>query len=275
MILVYALIISILASSLFGMLYEVCFVWKRTRNFCAGDPIFHELTFEYLGTFKAFEEIDGRKFVAVTEQGGQYSFHRVTTKRPWWHFWGFRKKVITRDDLNPYLIRYSFVPFGGRFHNWFAMKIHNIVLNDDMCQHDHPWWFVSILLRGGYYEWKPVTYKDQLRFVKNKTWWKMMENCEIRRTESLEKAGDATGYEYRKWYRPGSILIRRPNQLHRLELKKTKCEICAVDSCISGCLPLRQAWSLVFTFLKVRPWGFITKHGWIEWMKYKQESHCE
>ncbi|RKR83214.1 hypothetical protein BDD43_3416 [Mucilaginibacter gracilis] len=60
----------------------------------------------------------------------------------------YKKKVIQRIDNKPYLIRYSL--FTCR---WFAVKVHNIILSDFECQHDHPWAFVTILLKGGYVEY--------------------------------------------------------------------------------------------------------------------------
>lgn len=59
----------------------------------------------------------------------------------------FKKKVIHRGDNIPYLVRYSI--FSCR---WFAIKVHHILISDDDCLHDHPWSFISILLRGSYQE---------------------------------------------------------------------------------------------------------------------------
>lgn len=53
---------------------------------------------------------------------------------------------ITGNDL--YLRRWSFwLPFG------WSIKIHKIVrADDDRCQHDHPWIFIRVVLKGGYVE---------------------------------------------------------------------------------------------------------------------------
>lgn len=60
----------------------------------------------------------------------------------------YKRKVISRgDDGKPYLIRYSIFSCA-----WFAIKIHNILLSDHDCLHDHPWNFISIILWGGYVE---------------------------------------------------------------------------------------------------------------------------
>lgn len=47
-----------------------------------------------------------------------------------------------------YLLRWSlWLPFGA------SLKLHKIVRpDDDRCEHDHPWWFVRIVLKGGYVE---------------------------------------------------------------------------------------------------------------------------
>jgi hypothetical protein len=70
---------------------------------------------------------------------------------------------------------------------WFAVYLHEFERSDhDRCLHDHPWGFVSIILRGGY-------------------WEEMFDN----------------GYSYRtsrRWRRPGSILVRPAKTAHRIEL---------------------------------------------------------
>lgn len=58
-----------------------------------------------------------------------------------------KKKVISRHDDEAYLIRYSI--FSCPF---FAVKIHKILLSDNACLHDHPWKFISLILKGGYIE---------------------------------------------------------------------------------------------------------------------------
>lgn len=45
----------------------------------------------------------------------------------------------------PYVIRWrAEAPFGSvRLHHWLGP-------DDDRAFHDHPWWFVTVVLRGGY-----------------------------------------------------------------------------------------------------------------------------
>lgn len=66
----------------------------------------------------------------------------------------FRKLIlrvrISEENSPVYLIRYSLFSTP-----WFAVKLHKIMLSDDDCMHDHPWSFVSIILKGGYVEHTP------------------------------------------------------------------------------------------------------------------------
>lgn len=51
-----------------------------------------------------------------------------------------------------YLLRWHIIP-----HNrWFNIYLHNIRRSDDdRALHDHPWYNVSIILKGGYWELTP------------------------------------------------------------------------------------------------------------------------
>lgn len=57
---------------------------------------------------------------------------------------------VIRDiaQTSDYLRRWSLrLPFG------WSLKLHEIVRpDDDRCEHDHPWWFWRLILRGGYVE---------------------------------------------------------------------------------------------------------------------------
>ncbi len=62
---------------------------------------------------------------------------------------GLTKRVITDiSGQSEYLVRWSlWLPFG------LSLKLHKIVReDDDRCAHDHPWWFLRIILWGGYLE---------------------------------------------------------------------------------------------------------------------------
>lgn len=92
----------------------------------------------------------------------------------------FRKKVIGRFGEEPYLIRYSIFSCP-----LFAIKIHNILRSDDDCLHDHPWAFITILLKGAY----------------------------------IEESEHYNGRRFR-YYSAGTILYRHKHWIHRLIIDK-------------------------------------------------------
>lgn len=92
------------------------------------------------------------------------------------------------------------------------VRVHNIVRSDvDRDLHDHPFTFVSFILRGGYWEHR--------------------------------EDGSRT------WYGRGSVLLRKAETLHRLELE-------------------RPAWTLVFGGPSRRTWGCKTPGGWVDYRTY-------
>lgn len=137
----------------------------------------------------------------------------------------FKKTVITREDGIPYLIRYTLFNLG-----FISLKLHHILQSDDDCLHDHPWTFLSIILKSGYREH---------RFT----------------GDHLSAAQNITQYND---YGPGCILYRPAHFAHRLELK-----------------PGKTAWTLVFTFKRVREWGFFTRKGWVAHYNYNSTGGCE
>lgn len=114
------------------------------------------------------------------------------------------------SHINDYMARYWLVPYRNstagvgcgpvsffrRPLAWLiqrlgiAIRIHHIKKSDDdRAFHDHPWWYVTLILRGGYYEVQP-RYKQGLYCGANHT-----------------------------WRRPGTALFRRATSWHRLEVR--------------------------------------------------------
>lgn len=66
-------------------------------------------------------------------------------------FWRAPDKELSTDG-KLYLRRWHVIPR----NNWFNIYLHNIVGPDaGRALHDHPWWNISVLLRGGYTETIP------------------------------------------------------------------------------------------------------------------------
>jgi hypothetical protein len=56
--------------------------------------------------------------------------------------------IIGSPD-KPYLRRWWVIPR----NRWFNIYLHNILADDDdRAEHCHPWWSISVILRGGYIE---------------------------------------------------------------------------------------------------------------------------
>ena len=80
---------------------------------------------------------------------------------------------------NPYLSRWYIIPR----NNWFNIYLHKFTRSDDdRALHDHPWWNVSVILKGWY--WEIISNNPELLIPRVR----------------------------------GNIVFRKATQLHRIEL---------------------------------------------------------
>lgn len=65
---------------------------------------------------------------------------------------GRYRVIMDREDNEPYLERY-YIFLKDR--KWFPFNvfIHKFLKSDPDDLHDHPWPYMTIILRGGYWEW--------------------------------------------------------------------------------------------------------------------------
>lgn len=143
-----------------------------------------------------------------------------------------RSDIGIKGDI--YMRRWRFLP------DWLpGARIHNILRSDDdRALHDHPFSFLTVILRGGYWEYLADGSKT--------------------------------------WHGPGSVLWRPAKTLHRIELK-TRCIPCEngvwpENKCEES---LQPAWTFVLRSRYFREWGFQTKAGWVHNAKFitKREGH--
>lgn len=139
-----------------------------------------------------------------------------------------KRKIIQRDG-QLYMTRWYIFDTP-----WFGVKLHKIVLSDHECVHDHPWDFISIILKGGYIE---------------------HVEKEVLGSQSVDDS-DVSIKKSSKIYHPGSILFRKAEHRHRLEIHQ-------------------PAWTLVITLKRRRKWGFWTKTGWMHWKIFDSTQHCD
>ncbi len=130
-------------------------------------------------------------------------------------------------------------PNGSYMRRWILrtpfgmLRLHHILRSDtDRHLHDHPFDFVSFLLTGGYHEAVPCPHCDRFDGTNDGCY-----RC---------KEGLKTQY----WPR-FSVVRKRAEDLHRLTLDK-------------------PIWTLVFSGLKRREWGFQTENGWVPASNYQE-----
>jgi len=162
----------------------------------------------------------------------------------------FSRTDITDCEGRPYLTRWHLFRFGEQA----ALMLHRFHCSDeDRALHDHPWPFITLILRGGYIEYAERT--------------TLCRDCNDRFFGFLPKGlrplpcycGGKGFFTYveqkRKW--PGMLLYRPATWRHRVEL-------------IEG----RSCWTLVLRLKRFREWGFWTKEGFVHWQKWWR-SNCE
>lgn len=169
-----------------------------------------------------------------SERVGQSTEGRKVFRR--WKLGGFeyRSDIIAHDYMRRWLLKTP----------WFMLRVHHILRGDkDGEFHDHPMSFLSVILKGGYTEHTPV--RGLVPKLQN-----FIDQCK-------------GGISFAQFYGPGSVIFRRGEDLHWLELP-----------------PGKTAWTFLITSPFYRRWGFQTISGWIpaneydEWKRKKaaQES---
>lgn len=141
----------------------------------------------------------------------------------------------------PYLRRWWIIPR----NRWFNIYLHQICRSDDdRALHDHPWWNVSIILKGGYFEWK----------------------------SQFARADGKDLSKVRPWRGPGAVVFRSATAKHRLELRE---ELRPNGKRLGGRhgfpdyehFPI-PCWSLFITGPRIRQWGFYCPQGWRHWREF-------
>lgn len=144
------------------------------------------------------------------------------------------------DPDAPYLRRWWVIPR----NKYFNIYLHNILRSDDdRALHDHPWWNLSVVLKGGYFEHMPAPENSVFKQVM-------------------------------KWRGRGSIVFRKAKSSHRLELDSVPCYyhggVNATDEQAIDCeeYEYKPCWSLFITGPKIREWGFHCPKGWTHWREF-------
>ena len=102
---------------------------------------------------------------------------------------GRKRIVYDRIDNEPYLERYYLFLKDRGEHFPFNIFLHKFLKSDIDDLHDHPWPYATLILKGGYWEWRPQFGAD----------------------------GKKIG-ELARWCGPGSFRVASANSYHRIEL---------------------------------------------------------
>jgi hypothetical protein len=131
----------------------------------------------------------------------------------------------------PYLQRWYVIP-RNKFLNIY---LHQMLRDDqDMVLHDHPWWNISLIIRGGYYEHMPSSHwREHYQGLASRgIYYQAQNEVAVRR-------------------RPGQVIFRRATAPHRLTLPK-------------GSI----SWSIFITGPVLRNWGFWCPKRWTPWKEF-------
>ena len=157
---------------------------------------------------------------------------------------------LTRNKAPDLIIYAGGAPYIRRW--WLLPKdkfpiniyLHHMKRDDyERSLHDHPWWFFSIILSGGYLELmprNPAYWRWKLKHYPGSSWKFLYENFLIRKER-----------------KPGMIIFRRAVSPHRLELRDL----------------VLGSWSICITGRPRRKWGFYDMGGWMEASAYIQKHY--
>jgi hypothetical protein len=112
-------------------------------------------------------------------------FHKLMDKL------GRYRLIPDRTTGEDYLHRY-YLFLKDRKYFPFNVTLHKIVRSDDPIFHDHPWSYMTVVLKGGYWEHTPVFNNEGLKIA-----------------------------EFQTWRGPGSIIKRSAGEYHWLELDES------------------------------------------------------
>lgn len=127
---------------------------------------------------------------------------------------------------------------------WLGGRVHHIIRSDDdRACHCHPWPYLTLILKGGYWEIREfTTFAEARRRGRGP-----IERVPIFRDGIVHDFV----YHTRRWHGPGSILFRRSTDRHRLELAESS-----------------SSWSLFITGPKAKSWFFYLPEGPVNWRDY-------
>jgi hypothetical protein len=155
--------------------------------------------------------------------------------------WAFMKRTVIADPLdrtNIYLVRLRIVETP-----WLACYLHSIRRPDSTrALHNHPWGFVSLLLRGGYTEVFAPDLDAAVDYAKHPLL-------------TPRKYGSPPPRSWFRHFGPGSVHRIRHGEFH-----------------VIADLDRRPIWTLLLVGPRRTGWGFATERGFLDEETYQREQ---
>lgn len=159
-------------------------------------------------------------------------------------------QVIKRDDGSVYLNRWHIIP-RNRFVNLYLHQF--LASDDDRALHDHPWAFLSWILKGQYFEHTPANWDPQETHVKLRKRWSFA----YRPADWIHRIE----LDFDPEYCEHDVLSHDGNNYHVVKYPYlVKHE--------------KPVWTLILTGPRKRAWGFHCESGWRHWAVFDKIG-CE
>lgn len=132
----------------------------------------------------------------------------------------------------------------------FNLFLHHILRSDDDPDpHDHPWSFLSLVLKNGYLD-EPFLFFTSKRnpFIQE------------------DEPGESSGVRHYKPFDHEALGFRLETPIE--EVKPLRFVFRPAEHVHRVILHRGPAWTLVFTGRERRPWGFVKSDRWVFWRKY-------
>ncbi len=159
-----------------------------------------------------------------------------------------------RRDIGSYMARWIWQT------RWFTIRIHHIKRADaDVELHDHPWSFISLILKGWYEEERPRSslLRGFAEDIEDASHGKDSMVCDSLR-EILAPVGTTNLAPIEVSLRRECVIRTRGSIAYRSA--QTPHRITEVSE--------GGAWTLVLSTAPFRDWGFWTTTGWVYWKDF-------
>ena len=84
-------------------------------------------------------------------------------------YYGRKREIYDRETNQLYLTRY-YLFLKDRKNFPFNIFLHRFHKSDDPILHDHPWNYITFIVKGGYWEWVPEFNDEGFAYKQHRIW---------------------------------------------------------------------------------------------------------